>query len=239
MMSLAALALCIAAPADGQAHLQKVDEAINRWTDQFFSYEMIDHQPGKSPRTLGLEVHMLGEKRFTQFTAPAEMKGTRILILSPTRMYVYLPAYKKVRRVASHVSAQGLMGTAYASDDLAVETYSDLYTAKLKSQDDTNLVLDLVAKKGATVPYPQIEMTVEKKRYLPKKFVYKDTDGSLMKTERRGAYKCVGDICAPTKMQMEDHRRPGHKTQLLNKKWKPNSGLKPSLFTKRTLQKGL
>ena len=64
---------------------------------------------------------MKGEKRLTEFTDPPEMKGMRILILSPTRMYIYLPAYKKVRRVASHVSAQGLLGPAFASDDLAVE----------------------------------------------------------------------------------------------------------------------
>ena len=50
-----------------------------------------------NPIRLALIVKLKAEKRLTEFTAPADMKGTKVLVLSPTQMYVYLPAFGKVR----------------------------------------------------------------------------------------------------------------------------------------------
>lgn len=237
-MNTALLATLLVAQVDGGGVLKKVDDALNRAKDHTYKYEMVDQQPGKDPRSLKLDVFIKGEKRVTAFTAPADIKGTKVLILSPTRMYVYLPAYKKVRRIASHVTAQGFLGTTYSNDDLAVTTYADKYDAKVLKQDDKQWVVEATKKGSAEVAYPKIEFTVEKARALPTQIRYFDDKGANVKTETRADYKCEGNVCTPAKMKMVDHRTEGHSTELLMKDWKLNSGLSDRIFSKRNLRRG-
>lgn len=227
-----------APPSEAERVLGAIDDSINQWTDQFFHYDMIDKKPGRADRRLGLNVYMKGEKRVTEFTAPADVRGTRVLIHSPTRMYVYLPAYKKIRRVASHVKAAGFMGTTYASDDLAIDTYLDKYHVKLEAEDETSWLLDLKRRDGADVAYPRIRLTAEKSRKVPTKLEYFDEDGKHIKTERRGAYECRGKVCVPFRMQMEDLRSPGHVTHLVSREWKVDSKIPDRVFTRRYLLRG-
>lgn len=236
---LAAL-LCTAAldarADDAATELAKVDEALNQAKDQFLEYEMVDVKDGKE-RTLSLEVSLKGEKRLTAFTAPADLRGTTVLIVSPTQMYIYLPAYKKVRRIASHVTEQGFMGTTYSNDDLALTRYAPKYTAKVVSSDEEKVTLDLTKKSGEEAPYARIVMTVEKARSVPLEMKYYDAAGKNVKTEKRSEYTCEGKVCAPAVISMRDHTDGDHVSNLVRKKWKVNSGLPDSLFSRRTLQR--
>ncbi len=219
---------------DAEAQLAQVDEALNQAKDQFLDYEMVDIKDGKE-RTLRLEVSIKGEKRLTAFTAPADLRGTKVLIVSPTQMYIYLPAYKKVRRIASHVTEQGFMGTTYSNDDLALTRYAPLYAAKIVSSDEDKSKLELTKKSGAVAPYARIVMTVEKKRSLPLEMEYFDDAGNKVKTETRSEYTCEGKVCAPEVIAMRDHTDGDHVSKLVRKKWKVNGGLSDRLFTKRNL----
>ena len=44
----------------------------------------------------------------------------KILTRAAQDMYVYLPAFKKVRRLASHVKEQGFMGTAFGHEEMSL-----------------------------------------------------------------------------------------------------------------------
>ena len=232
------LAPAPAVAADAAAVLQGLDDALNRWDDAYFWYEMIDQQPGKDVRTLGLEVYMKGDKRLTAFTEPADLAGTKVLILSSTQMYVYLPAFKKVRRVASHVTEQGFMGTTYSQDLLAISRYAEHYTAKLTNETDDDWLLELTEKPDGDGPFPRIVVTVRKKDHQPAKMAYYNQKGQHVKTEERMDYRCQGEICAPHTMKLTDHTNGDHWTKLVQKVWKPNSGLSDRIFTRRNLARG-
>ena len=224
-----------AVAADAAAVLKGMDDALNRSDDAYFWYEMLDQQPGKDLRTLGLEVFMKGDKRLTAFTAPADLAGTKVLILSPTQMYVYLPAFKKVRRVASHVTEQGFMGTTYTQDLLAIARYGEHYAPKLMKEDDASWMLELTEKPDGAGPYPKVQVSVRKKDYLPTKITYFNDKGQHVKTEERMDYQCKGEICAPHTMKLTDHTEGDHWTKLVQKEWKPNGGIKDRVFTRRNL----
>lgn len=231
----------LASPAhavDANTILEGLDDALNGAKDQYFWYEMLDQQPGKDLRTLGLEVYMKGEKRLTAFTAPADLAGTKVLILSSTRMYVYAPAFQKIRRVASHVTKQGFMGTTYTESLLAISRYAEHYTPKLLEEKDDQWVLELNEKPDGEGPYPRIRVTLQKKDFLPTEFVYFNEEGKKMKTEERMDYQCKKNICAPETMKLTDHTDGDHWTKLVQKEWKPNSGLPNRIFTKRNLARG-
>src|SRR5262245_8249677 len=88
----------------GTKTLAAAETAMNKYKTLYQEYEAKTTEAGKAEKTVGLNVWIKADKRLTEFTAPADLKGTKVLILSPTEMYVYLPAFGKVRRIASHTS---------------------------------------------------------------------------------------------------------------------------------------
>jgi len=212
-----------------------MDGAMSGAKDQYMLYEIRDKQPGKNERVLGIEVTVKGDKRFTKFTAPSDIKGTKILVVSQTQMYVYLPSFKKIRRVASHVTKQGVMGTTFSNDDMALSSYGDKYTGKLLSEDKDNWLVEATAKPGGAAPYPKILVTVEKKRTLPVKLEYHNEAGTKLKTETRTGYTCESTACTAKVHEMTDHTKNDQVTTLTRTKWKVNQGVKDKIFTKRHL----
>jgi outer membrane lipoprotein-sorting protein len=235
-ISFASIGSAQADPA-GAASLAKVDDAINRAKTQYLEYEATVQAGDKADRKIELAVWLKGEKRLSEFLGPADVKGTKVLILSPTQMYVYLPAFGKVRRIASHVTDQGFMGMHFTQDDLSISRYGASYEATIAKQDDKTIDFVLTAKKDAKPPYAKIELKVEKARNLPLEMRYFGESGKLLKTETRGAYTCEKDVCAPSELTMTDHGKTGAKTLLSRKKWKVNTDLSDDLFSKRNLEK--
>lgn len=236
-LTLASLLAAAPTATTAESLLSMTDEAMNRAQDQQFEYEMIDHAPGKDPRSLALTVSIKGDKRLSELSAPADVRGTKVLVLSPTQMYIYLPAYKKVRRIASHVTEQGFMGTAYASADLSLVTFGDKYTAKLLGETRDAWKLEMTAKPGMELAYPKVVVTVGKQLRLPDEIEFWSADGVKLKTEQRIGYECQGKVCTAKTHKMTDHSSNGHWTELVRKGWKVNPGLKDDLFTQRYLQK--
>jgi hypothetical protein len=224
------------ADAAGDKAVAAVDVATNRAKTQYMEFEATVKTPDKADRVLKLSVSMKGEWRLSEFNAPADVKGTKVLVLSPTQMYIYLPAYKKVRRVASHATDQGFMGMTFSQDDFSLTKYAAMYTATIANDDGKNLKLVLTPKKDQKPPYAKIEMTVEKARNLPLEMKYFSDTGTHLKTETRSAYTCEKDICNPAELKMIDHQKGGAATILTRKAWKPNVEMADSKFTKRALE---
>ena len=229
--------VALVSATDGNQVLKEMDASMNAAKDLSLTYELIDEQKGRTPRKMGMKVLIKGDMRITEFTAPADMKGTKVLVKSPTQMYIYMPAYKKVRRIASHVTNQGFMGMTYSNDDLALNRYGDKYQAKLLGEDQDVWRLEAKAK-SKEAPYAKVLLTVDRKMKQPIKLEFYDDGGNLLKTETRKNFDCQGEVCAPGEMTMVDHRTDGHSSTLRRKSWKVNPGLSDRVFSKRYLQRG-
>lgn len=225
------------ADAAGDKALAAMDAAMNRAKSQTFEYEAINQEPGKAEKKLGLVVSMKGEKSLMEFVAPADVKGTKVLILSMTQMYIYLPAFGKVRRIASHMSDQGFMGLAFNQDDFATQRYGSVYVAQLNSESGSESKVTLTPKAGQQASYAKIEVTIETARQVPTELKYFNADGKHVKTETRVNYSCQGDICTPGERKMVDHTKGGLWTRMIRKTWKTNPDLSDDLFSKRNLEK--
>ena len=215
----------------GEAALAKVDAALNAYETLLLGYEMINREPGQPVKKLKLQVRAKGDKQLSELLAPPDMKGTKVLALSATQMYVYLPQFKKIRRIASHVSDVGFLGTAVSQADMNLKRYTPFYTAKLRK--DGTLVL--TARAGKKAPYARIEMEVSKKLQLPTTLRYFNGKGKHVKTETRTGYKCQGKVCNAKELEMVDHTKGDHSTTFVLKKWKTNVPMKDKLFSKRSL----
>lgn len=239
-MSSAWLMTTLVLAADAPAVLAETDAAMNRAKDLTIQWTVADMAPGgKAPRALGFQVRVKGPKSLTSFDAPADLKGTRVLVLARDQMWVWLPSYGKVRRIASHVTEQGFMGTSYSHADMNGSRFGDAYTAASMTETGDAWVVQLDAKPDAHAPYPQIEMTVAKSNHLPTRIAYQTAEGKTIKVETRSDYACQAAVCLPGVMRMEDLTRPGAWTELRRATWVADTGLSDDVFSVRTLQMGL
>ena len=118
----------------GTEVLQAIDANANQFEDQTIHYDAVTTEGKKEPRVMSFKVTLQGEKRLVEFSAPGDVRGTRVLVLKRNQMYIYLPAYDKVRRVASHVKGQGFMGTTFSDEDMSTSIYAPHYDAAITSE---------------------------------------------------------------------------------------------------------
>lgn len=238
-MTLLAILVARAVAGDGDAQLAETDAAMNRAKDLTIHWAVADQQPGaKSPRAMAFTVHVKGGKSLTSFEEPADQRGTRVLVLARDQMWVWLPAYNKVRRIASHVTQQSFMGTSYSQDDMNASHFGDVYEARRLEESGGVVALELSPKAGVAAPYPKVELRVGPDD-LPVEVRYFNASGTHIKTESRKDYECRGAVCLPGTMRIDDLTRPGAWTELRRTSWEADKGLSDDLFTVRTLQMGI
>ncbi len=235
----ALLATLLSTPAlalTGDEIIARLDAAVTRAQDQYFEYDVINNEPGRESKLMQIKAWVMGTKRMTEFVAPGDMKGTKALVLSRTKMYIYLPAYSKVRRVASHATSGAFMGTTFSNDDISTVTYGETYSGKLLSEADDAWVIEAAPKEGANTAYARLEITMSKQYDQPTEIRYFNADGQNTKTETRTGYSCQGEICNAESMVMVDHTRNDASTELLRTAWQSNTGLDAGFFSVRSLQ---
>ncbi len=238
IIGLTLLAQTALAESPGDRVIRLMDEKMTLAKDQSFVFEVITQEPGKALRKMSMKVQIKGKTwRRIEFLSPGDVKGMKVLIRSLSQMYVYLPAYHKIRRVASNVRSQNFMGTANSQDDMSITTYGNIYAGKLISETKDTWKVMGTRRPGKSFPYRQIEFTILKKERHPSKLVYFSDKGKKLKTETRTDHKCKGKICNAFTMKMIDHTRNGMWTKLLMTNWEVNSGLPDSHFTSRSLQR--
>lgn len=236
----AAAALCvfpIAAHAD-DAFLRKVDASLNKWDTLDYGYKIRTTKAGERPTMIELRMRMRrtpeGNEQLTELSAPADMAGMKILIQEADQMYIYLPAFKKIRRVASHVNEQGFLGTSLSSKELALTRYSRYYDVAGKAESGGRIHLKLKERSGTGAPYERIDLFVNKDKLLPEEIHYYSA-GKHIKTETRSDMVCEDGYCLYKEHTVKD-LKSGVTSQLRLVKHRVNPKLSPKLFRKRALQ---
>jgi outer membrane lipoprotein-sorting protein len=225
--------------------MAKLERALSSFEDQTIEFTVENRKAGRqSSDSMAFRTLVKGPMSFTEFLAPGDLKGTRVLATSPTQMWVYLPEFGRVRKVASHSLEQGFMGTTLTQQDMAVPAYSTLFNVAVdpaKAEDAANWYLVLTAKEGVDVSYRTMKMAVQKDITMPVRIEYLNAEGVVVRTETRGNYTCdQGGVryCMFGFMRMVDHSRGDAWTELRPSKVQLNTGLDEEMFSQRYLQTG-
>ncbi|MDX2456508.1 MAG: outer membrane lipoprotein-sorting protein, partial [Gammaproteobacteria bacterium] len=92
-------------------------------------------------RSRTLEVDDDGDKSMTIFDQPRDIKGTALLSFThktgPDDQWLYLPALKRVKRIASDNKSGPFMGSEFAFEDITSQEV-DKYTYKFIRDDTLN-----------------------------------------------------------------------------------------------------
>ena len=217
--------------------LKKADAVVNAPQDmhQFSRMILIDKDGDEKVRNS--EMYQMGdEKRLVRFLSPADQKGIGFLSLPNDVMYLYLPAFHKIRRIASHVKNENFAGTDFTYDDISSFKYSEEYDPELIETKDDVYVLKLIPKPQVQKDYSKLIIYIRKDNYYPVKIEHFDKAGNLWKIMERRKLKQIGDYWASMEMEMKDLKKV-HTTKMLTDRIEFDTGLTDKVFTKRNLKK--
>lgn len=225
------------APPSGQVILSKVDEVINAPQDQELeaTLTLIDKHGNQRERII--KMFQLGsDRRLARFLSPADQKGISVLSLPGEVIYLYLPAFKRTKRIASHVKHNKFAGTDFSYDDMEAKRYTDHYIAKLLSTDADHYVLELLPKDQSSSAYSKLLMWVRRDNYLPVTVEYYDKQGGLYKKMTSQNLDEIGPYWVARIREMHDVVN-NHRTKMELNQIRFDSGLSESIFTKRYLER--
>ncbi len=219
---------------DAAEILRRMDEVLFAARDQTSSVTMILTDRNGNERVREASVWQKGtDKRLFRFTAPAAEAGIAFLSLPDDVMYLYMPAYGRERRIATHVKNQSFAGTDFSYEDLEAANYSKRYEASLKGMDNGNYILSLKPLEGTRSDYSEIIVTVNSEHYYPLKMRSLDRGGQDYKIAEYNFVEKDG-YWTTREITMTNLKRE-HTTRMIFDKIEFDTGLDDDIFTVRNL----
>ena len=223
--------------ADPVQILQEVEDSLNAPIDREATLKMQLIDKAGNTKNRELTILQKGpEKRLIRFNAPADVKGVGFLVLEDDLMYLYMPAFAKVRRIASHVKNENFMGTDFTYDDMSQSDYVENYTPVLKDETDQHYILDLTPKPESEIEYSKLIMWANKQTMLPDTVEFYDRSNRLLKTMIQTETKQIDGYWTPQHIEMTDVQDQ-HKTIMELVNVKHNQGVSDKKFTQRYLKR--
>ncbi len=241
MYALLTLSLIFSVPEafalTGDEVLKRAEDVMNAPKDRTLTERMVLLKANGSQKERTIVAYQKGtDKRLIVFLTPADVKGVGFMSLTENTMYLYMPAFRKIRRIASHVKNEEFMGTDFSYEDLAETEYTDEYAAVLEKEEPDRYVLELTPKPDADVSYSKLKMWVDKENFVPVRMEYFSKGGKRIKVLTSENVEKVDGYWVPMKMTMETLKSE-HRTLLEVTEVKHDSGLSDEFFTKRNLKK--
>lgn len=226
----------IAAPQPVEV-MRKADQVESAASDQSFIMTMTLVNSKGTKKVREAKMMQKGDnKRILKFLKPGDIKGVGILTLPNDVIYFYMPAFNKIRRIASHVKNQSFMGTDFSYDDFSSIKHEEDYDAVSVKEDDKFYILELKPKEKSGKEYSKLLVFVNKDNYYKEKTEYYNKKGELWKVMERSNIKKVGKYWIGLSFSMKDLKK-NHSTLMEIKDIVFDKGLKDDLFSQRYLKR--
>jgi len=226
---------------------KKSDAAISGYEDASSQMQMTLINANGQKRERLMKMIVLekegGDKSLMEFLSPADVKGTKFLnyehIDKDDDQWLYLPALKRVKRIASKNKSGSFMGSEFSYEDLSsfnVDKYSYQGEAQVVTLDGKAMYRGERKPVSKNSGYTKQISWVGKDDFLIYKIEYYDRKNELLKTALFNAYKKISGIWRIGKITMHNHQND--KTTILV--WKDETvknGLRDRDFHKRVLKK--
>lgn len=258
MRLLLALLIALLPPAEaaladdavdrGLAIATEAEQRDQGWQDAGASMTMTLRNAAGEESRRELRVKMLevdgdGDKSLTLFDSPRDIAGTGFLsythALKPDDQWLYLPALKRVKRIASANKSGPFMGSEFAYEDL---TSSEIqkYSYRLLREEPLDARDAFVIEETPAYEYSGYTRRVvwlDKIMYQPLKVEFYDRKNALLKTLIASDYAQYLDrYWRAGRMQMTNHQS-GKSTELRWRDYRFRQGLTERDFDQNTLKR--
>ncbi|WP_293265741.1 outer membrane lipoprotein-sorting protein [Neptunomonas sp.] len=248
ILSSASYALAETAEEKGLAIAQQTKERDQGWSDMQAQMTMVlrNSQGQESVREIrlkSLEQEADGDKSLSIFDKPLDVKGTAFLSFShpvgADDQWLYLPALKRVKRIASRNKSGPFMGSEFAYEDLTsfeVEKYTYKYLRDEPcGSEQCSVVEQYPVDKYSG--YTRRVTWIDQSENRLHKIEFYDRKGSPLKTLTYVDYKqYLGKHWRADIMKMVNHQTRKD-TDLIWSEYRFKEGLKNADFNKNSLKR--
>jgi hypothetical protein len=187
------------------------------------------------------------EKRIIRFLAPAEVKGTGMLIYDydaeSDDMWIYMPALRKTRRIASNEKNQSFMGSEFSNADLAAPNTDD-FSYRITGSETIDGIdcwkveaLPVTDEISDDTGFSKKIIWIGKKDNVSRRTEFYDLDGDLFKILTCSEIRKIADgKYMAASMQMENVQNE-RKSVIYMKQLQYNPDVKEEYFTVAYLEK--
>jgi len=184
-----------------------------------------------------------GDKSLIIFDSPRDVRGTALLTWSYKEkndmQWLYLPALRKVKTIASNNKSGSFMGSEFSFEDMTpqeVEKYSYNYLKDEPCSEFTCFVFERYPV-DSNSGYTKQVVRMDNQAYRIQKIDFYDRKNSLFKTLSVSGYSLYKDrFWRASKMEMVNHET-GKRTELYWDQYEFGTGLSDSDFTNNSLMR--
>lgn len=238
--TIALLAVLSAAPAaaqDGAWILERVDSTLNAPGDVVATERMTLIDAGGREKVRTMRMYQKGpERRLLKFLTPADVRDVGFLRLADDQMYLYLPAFRRVRRIASSIKNEAFMGTDLSYEDLSRTRFGDDFRVVTATPAGQLYTLTLEPLPEADVSYSRIVMQVQRDTWVVTDLQLFGSDGRLAKTIAASNIERVDRYWIARRMEVTTVK-DGHRTVLDLEELQFDTGLDDEFFSQRQLKR--
>lgn len=224
---------------------KKSDDAMSQFMDAKSDMNMILVNANGQERERLMTMLVLekegGDMSLMTFLSPSDVKGTKFLnyehINKDDDQWLYLPALKRVKRIASENKSGSFMGSEFSYEDLSsfdVDKYIYEGEAKLVMLNGKKAYLSERRPVMDNSGYSKQVSWTDTETFLILKVEYYDRKHELLKTAFFENYKKISGVWRVGKMTMKNHQND-KKTILIWKNETVKNGLKEKDFHQRVL----
>lgn len=251
MVSLFCSGLVVAQSDDVQKGLdiaKAIDQRDSGWGSFSAQMEMIlENRAGKTStrkiESRQLEVSSDGDKSLSLFKEPRDVKGTAMLTFShgldDDDQWLYLPAIKRVKRIASKNRSGPFMGSEFAFEDLGsqeVDKFTYTYLRDEACGEDMQCTVSERIPAYKNSGYKRQITWIDKTEFRPVKIEFYDRKDSLLKTLTMAGYQEYNGFWRADTFKMENHQT-GKKTILHWKNYDFSVNFSERDFNKNALKR--
>lgn len=184
-----------------------------------------------------------GDQSLMVFLSPADQRGTALLthqhVGKDDDQWLYLPALKRVKKIASNKKSGPFMGSEFSFEDIGGQEISDYDYKYIKDGVADGLDCFVVESypKDKNSGYTKVITWVDKEHYRTIKAEFYDRKKSHLKTMTTEGFKQYQNkFWRPAKLHMVNHQT-GRSTTLEQLNIEFKTGLSDSDFTKNSLKR--
>ena len=234
----------------GLAIAQEMDQRNEGFENTIATLQMILRNAHGQPKTRALKIRtkevnasQQGDKIFIVFDKPRDIKGTALLthtrIGKPDDQWLYLPALKRVKRIASSNQSGSFVGSEFAYEDLASQDVGK-YTYRYLRDEACGTGQCFVVERTPVAKhsgYSRQVVWIDHDEYRLHKNEFYDRKNRLLKTLLFEQYQqYMGKYWRALQMNMANHQT-GKSTQLKFSEYRFREGLTERDFTRAALKR--
>ncbi len=215
---------------------------------------LVDRKDNKEKRLItreALELEPDVTRALLVFQQPADVRGTALLTWGqPDRaddQWLYLPAQKKMQRIATGSKKSYFMGTDFTYEDMQPEKVDDFGYDIVRDENDPVegaaqcWVIEAVPAndtKRKESGYSKRVMWVRQDNYVTVKIEFYDPRGRLLKTQTAHDIEHLGGTVYRARKTLMDNHKEKHKTVMGTKTRQVDVDIDETVFTERHIMSG-